>query len=127
MLWNRGKSLMRKFDEAFKILEALKTRSLRILDVLSTERKLTGDEIDEVRSIFDERKSLLERIGVFYESEEFKSSSNEEIGSWEKAVDEVLKVDKNNLNYLQKRSKELNLAVRDKQKRKSLLIYNKGK
>lgn len=118
---------MRKFDEAFRLLEALKTRSLRIREIFSADRKLSGDEIDEIKILYDERKTLLEQIGVLYESEVFKSSSNEEIGFWDKAVNEVLEIDKDNLNYLQKRSKELNLEVRDKQKRKSLLIYNKGK
>jgi hypothetical protein len=107
------------------ILNSLIEITLSISSVLSVKDNLEDADIMIIEENYQKKKILLDNLLNFQNSEDGKLFILKNLDKWNKDIEKLLKIEKENLEKLDKHVNQLGNRLKEITKQKSLLLYTK--
>ena len=105
----------------------IEAKTKNISDYLATNKDFDIKEIQILADLYSERKKSIENLDNWNKSNEGKQFIKDNADSWDKKVSQLLKIDKQQVDKIDERVRNINKKLRNLIKHKSVLLYTKEK
>lgn len=113
--------------EIIEILEALAEKTGLIATIINSQdaNQITGsDSSDELAMLYRSREALLDKMANLKNNEPFKTNINDNSSEFNSILEEILRLDEKNLDFLRLKTTFLANKIKEITKQRSLLIYS---
>lgn len=107
------------------ILINIEQMNCQIEDLLDRDFKLSGDDVKKIADLYSQKRNLINDFVVERNKEENDKLINSDKLTWKSKLDKYIAKDKQVMDKLDLKVKQLGASIKENQTNKKLLIYNK--